>query len=306
MLSKMGRFRKKKVTRKERKREAKSLETRYEEAVAAVNAGMSYRTAASTYNVTAMTLHNRVKGVTNVRGRRPLLSMHTEYSLITLIYTLAEWGFGLNKHAVLRIVDSYLKNSDQANLFSQDTENARGPGDKWYKGFLKRHPDLRSRLAQNMPSDRARTVNKAVIVDFFSKLKDLCAQYSFLPEDMYNADESGFQCDHGKLRILCNKELQNAKKICGNNTKMSYTILACCNAIGDFMPVLILFKGVSLIGENIVGGPDGASYSVSASGWMEEENFTSWFKDIFVPHCNLRPDVYKLLTFDGHGSHISL
>ena len=86
---------------------------------------------------------------------------------------------------------------------------------------------------------------------------------------------------------------------------MSYTVLVTVNAVGDFLSPLILFKGAHFYAEWCIGGYEKAIYSVSKSGWMEEENFKSWFKDIFVPHCNLRPNKKKLLIFDGHGSHFS-
>ena len=31
------------------------------------------------------------------------------------------------------------------------------------------------------------------------------------------------------------------------------------------------------------GGPAGCMYSVSDSGWMEGDNFYSWFEKVFIP-----------------------
>ena len=87
---------------------------------------------------------------------------------------------------------------------------------------------------------------------------------------------------------------------------MSYTVLVTVNAVGDFLSPLILFKGAHFYAEWCIGGYEKAIYSVSKSGWMEEEIFKSWLKVIFVTHCNLRPNKKKLLIFDRHGSHFSL
>ena len=31
------------------------------------------------------------------------------------------------------------------------------------------------------------------------------------------------------------------------------------------------------------GGPTGTLFGISESGWMDAENFISWFKKLFVP-----------------------
>ena len=55
------------------------------------------------------------------------------------------------------------------------------------------------------------------------------------------------------------------------------------------------------------GGPAGALYGISESGWMDLANFLSWFVKLFVPavsHLTATGPVF--LFFDGHYSHISI
>ena len=80
-------------------------------------------------------------------------------------------------------------------------------------------------------------------------------------------------------------------------------ILACCNAVVDFMPCRSLYKGKRKQYSWLDGGPEGATYDCNASGWMESNNFYKWFSEVFVPYVL---DGHKLLFLDGHGSHISL
>jgi len=44
------------------------------------------------------------------------------------------------------------------------------------------------------------------------------------------------------------------------------------------------------------GGSAGRLYGVSKSGWMEADNFITWFKKLFQ----------LFITLDGHHSHLSL
>lgn len=86
---------------------------------------------------------------------------------------------------------------------------------------------------------------------------------------------------------------------------MSYTVLSCVRAGRDIMPPYILYQATNLWGQWTKGGPPGARYQTSPSGWMESLQFFDWFKTMFVPHVATQPG-HKLLIYDGHNSHISL
>ena len=54
-------------------------------------------------------------------------------------------------------------------------------------------------------------------------------------------------------------------------------------------------------------GAPGAVYGISESGWMDSDNFLSWFKKLFLPAVsNLTKEAPALLFLDGHYSHISI
>ena len=79
------------------------------------------------------------------------------------------------------------------------------------------------------------------------------------------------------------------------------------SASGRRLPPFIMYKGKHLYSSWTKGGPAGAAYSVSESGWMEKANFLSWFVKVFMPSVqailNTGPVV---LLFDGHHSHTSI
>ena len=55
-----------------------------------------------------------------------------------------------------------------------------------------------------------------------------------------------------------------------------------------------------------LGGPEGALYSASSSGWMESANFVNWFKMFLKQVEYLLKDGPVVLFVDGHHSHIML
>ena len=124
---------------------------------------------------------------------------------------------------------------------------------------------MRTRFTQNNLSDRARSVSPTIIKDFFEKLSKIYSYNVIEPENIFNADETGFQCGAGQIKIVCNKSLRNAHSIAGNNQRQSYTILYCCSASGEFLPPLILFKGKNLYREWCYDGPEVAQYSTRHS-----------------------------------------
>ena len=57
-----------------------------------------------------------------------------------------------------------------------------------------------------------------------------------------------------------------------------FTVLGAGAADGTRLPPFILYKGRNLYLRWTTGGPAGAVYSVSDSGWMEGGNFCKWFE----------------------------
>ena len=71
------------------------------------------------------------------------------------------------------------------------------------------------------------------------------------------------------------------------------------------LPPLVVYKAKNLWVKWTKGGPAGATYSVSDSGWMEKANFCEWFKHSFLPSVShLLATGPVILFLDGHGSHI--
>ena len=97
------------------------------------------------------------------------------------------------------------------------------------------------------------------------------------------------------------RNVYQLQKNCG---KISYTVLFCCNALGEQFPPLVVYKGFKLQNTWTTGGPPGCKYTTSESGYMHHANFESWFIDTFCEHTRLL-EKPLLLIFDGHNSHLT-
>jgi hypothetical protein len=83
------------------------------------------------------------------------------------------------------------------------------------------------------------------------------------PQNIWNCDESGFQCDPSSKKILCKTGMREPFTAISNGEKATYTTLSCCNANGLFLPPLIIFKATNLWDQWCKDGPVGASYNTS-------------------------------------------
>ena len=91
---------------------------------------------------------------------------------------------------------------------------------------------------------------------------------------------------------------------CASEGKARYTVLHCVNAKGQRMPPYTVYKGKNMYDTWVKGGPKGAKFGVSESGWMQDFNFESWFINSF---CQEVSEFEKpvCLMFDGHNSHLT-
>jgi len=253
-------------------------------ALEAIEKGMSFREADKLYGIPYGTLSKRYRGKTTSKlGAPTILSNTVENLIVQLIIFMADIGFGFNKIEILSIVCNYLKESNQTHIFKNGI-----PSDEWFTAFLKRHPILAQRCTSNIQKNRCLATQASVIDEWFNKLKTIYDENDFhhKPFHIFNCDESGFQCDQGKCKIICRKGTKHPRLLANSNDKTMYTVLFCCNAGGEYLPVNIIYKSKNLLHTWCSNGPKDAQYNNTQSGWMETDQFYEWFKSLFLPYAS--------------------
>ena len=76
--------------------------------------------------------------------------------------TFASWGFGLMKEDIINVVAEFVKYHKRHNVFTNGM-----PGDDWWVGFLRRHPDLVRRKPQQLQMVRAKAAMVEVVNHWF-------------------------------------------------------------------------------------------------------------------------------------------
>ena len=109
-------------------------------AIDAVKSGqISQYRAAKMYNIPTSTLNDRItENVTKHGAGRPCrLSDEEEREIVETCLIFGDWGYGIGKKEVLGVVGDYCK-SNKIDVFP----SGRVPKIEWWRGFLRRHPDL--------------------------------------------------------------------------------------------------------------------------------------------------------------------
>ena len=128
-----------------------------------------------------------------------------------------------------------------------------------------------------------------------------------LASRLWNGDETGFCASVACTKVLAKKGSKEVHETSGGSGRDYYTVLGAGAADGTRLPPFILYKGCHLYLRWTNGGPAGTVYGVSDSGWMEGNNFHSWFEKLFLPSvAHLLTTGPVVLFVDGHHSHLSL
>lgn len=280
-------------------------------AIAEVHSGTSVRGAAEKFGIPKSTLHDHIKGVSKSTGAGgpTVLSRDVEREIVLACTTLAEMGYGVTRDLVEHIVSQYLLDNDIPNPFV-----GGAPGRDWWERFRKRWPCLSERKPQNLSRKRAKAGDPDIINAWFDNLDKVFANIAFDPYDplfmknrLWNCDETAFSTCPTSTRILAKRGSRAVHEIGGDSGHQYITVHCCGSASGELLPPFILYKGKNMYKRWIEGGPAGALYGVSDSGWMDAANYLSWFKKLFLPavsHLTKRAPV--ILLQDGHHSHISI
>lgn len=139
-----------------------------ENAVKAVTTNqLSYRKAAEVFKVPRGTLVGRVKNKYAGKGKTTVLTADEEDMFANGLLDMSNSGFPATKLQLLDSVQLYLNKEERTTPFVENR-----PGRDWYERFMKRHPDLSLRIAQNLTKSRS-NLSEAAIRSWFAEVSSL-------------------------------------------------------------------------------------------------------------------------------------
>ena len=258
---------------------------------------------ARAWQVPPSTLHRRVTGIvkghTHQMGRKPIFSAAAEQELADICIEMAKRGFPLTEKDVRSLAYEYAAR----NVISGFSQKKGTAGYYWLKGFLRRHPELSVKKPEGLSSYRASGMNIPVISKWFADYRQLLedCEITDLGSHIWNLDESGFQDFFVPNRAIgeVGKPLY---QVTGAEKGETVTVLPVFNAVGDFGPLMVIFKAARVKAEWVVGSPPHTLVRCSKDGYINKELFLEFGRH-FISF--LTQDTRKhVLLMDGHGSHV--
>lgn len=278
-----------------------------QKALDTIGCGKTIRDAAKEFGIPKSTLHLKLKKKLPLvwkKGPKTVLTTEEEDELQNWIIHCAEAGFPINKTQLLDHVQKYLSAIKRQNKF---TDNR--PGKEWYSLFMKRHPDLSVRVAQNLTTSRM--VEEKDIRLWFYKVEKYLSDKNCLdcePDRIFNLDESAFQLVPKDNTVITKKGSKSVYQIVGKNEKATLTVLFIASASGKMPPPMILFNLKNIPKKEILQNiPKDWGVGFTEGGWMNAESFCNCIKNVFYKWLVDNGVKFPVVVYaDNHSLHVSL
>jgi hypothetical protein len=102
------------------------------------------------------------------------------------------------------------------------------------------------------------------------------------PQSIFNVDESGIQLINKPGKALAKKGAEDLHVLTPRERGENATVTACCNAEGQFLPPILILKGVNKKQELGDGLPHRSDvYMNPKSSYINSVPFLKWFLELF-------------------------
>ncbi|CAF1539086.1 unnamed protein product [Adineta ricciae] len=264
----------------------------------------TYEKASNESGIPVGTLASRISRNSNGPvGCPTALNTNEEKHLVDLILTLQSYGELSAIEDVLKYASEFVEIMHLESRFKNDQ-----PTREWYYTFITRWKTKLNVMTSRILEKARADVTVSTVDGWFAKLYSILAKYDLFnkPEQIFNCDESGFRDDPGKKNVVVSRDTKYANKVHGGSGKDRTTVLLTISASGICFPPYVIYKARPLhdiwCPRNAIRG---TVYNCTDSGWINEETFFDYLKNMLIPLTKNIPHPL-LLIFDGHTSHLSL
>lgn len=263
---------------------------------------LTQRKASAVYKIPRSTLILKLKAIKtnslNLPGRKCVFTQEEENAFVQHVITMCDFGFPLTALDLRCIIKTYLDSSGR----KEERFKNNFPGKRWVEGFMTRHKGILSkRLCSNIKRCRA-AVDDSIINTYFDNLQSVLEGVP--PCAIWNYDETNLVDDPGKKIVLTKRGCKYPEAI-KNSTKAAVSIMVCGNAAGELCPPYVNYKAEKMWDTWTEGGPDGARFNRTKSGWFDACSFEDWFTTVLFPRIKRSPVGKHVVIGDNLSSHIS-
>ncbi|KAJ0172481.1 hypothetical protein K1T71_011620 [Dendrolimus kikuchii] len=195
-------------------------------------------------------------------------------------------GFPITRDMPRRLAFEFAEKLVVKHNFDKETRKA---GPHWLQSFLERHSELSVRQAEGLSVTRVQGLNRKEVDKMFKLLLQILTKHDLInkPDRIFNIDET----------VITTKGAKSVHSVTSGEKGETVSIVACCNAAGNFLPPVVIIKGVNKKPEFQDGLPPGSEvYMNKKSAYINAELFQKWLIQHFVPR---KPQGKVILVLDG-------
>lgn len=271
------------------------------------NKEMGWLVASKIFGIPQATLRRHALGSNKTLGSnskglgrwKPTFPPNVEKELVQHIKFLESRLFGLTRASVQELAFQLAEKNGFAHKFNKNKQKA---GQEWMESFLRRNTDISLRKPEATSAARAQAFNRPQVQKNFNLYETLLASVDFMPHRIYNADESGLSTVQKPQKILATTGRKQVGVITSAERGINTTVVCCVNAVGTFVPPMMIFSRKNMKNELVDEAPPGTIGLAQQSGWMTTEIFLKWMKH-FQRFVKASIDDKVILIIDGHASH---
>ncbi|KAJ3453216.1 hypothetical protein MRS44_018871 [Fusarium solani] len=251
---------------------------------------LSQTQAAQKRGVPRSTLSRRLSGQARRNERiqaHQRISKSQEETLIRWVLRQESLGYALSHSQLCACVEAILQ---------QQGDN-KPLGKHWTTRFVKRHPQLSTKLGKRQKAARFDGFTPKAVTSYFDIRE---TEFGWIkPKNTVNVDEGG---------IMAGFALTQRKALLKGVQSRTWTsFIEAITATGRALKPGIIFKGKELQKQWFLNEFELIAdwhYITSPNGWTDNHMALEWLKDVYLPQTEPRDaSDARLIILDGHGSH---
>ena len=177
-------------------------------------------------------------------------------------------------------------------------------GGHWLNRFMKRHPEYHIRRQRAMDIERKKCLDKDTAREFFAKYQEVITSHGIPPEDIWNFDETGFNIGVGRDRWIITREPKRQISSGINSNREYATVIEAISATGIAIAPTVILSAKLLMHRwfDIVGDK---GIAVTETSYLNNALAIQWIMEFYKATSKITRGTYRLLVYDGFGSHIT-
>jgi DDE superfamily endonuclease len=257
---------------------------------------------ARAFNCPEQRLRKRLAGAPSKlqnKNRDERLSESQDIAVMNTLDRLEDCGLHARIPMLTSIANSILRQS-----YNPHTE-FKPVSHMWASRWIKRFPQYQIVTGKPLAVERRNAHDPNVLRGWFEKYHKVVTENGILPGDISNVDETGFRVGVGRRHKVIGKDQSKKIYMPDADNRQHVTVVECVQADGSIIPPMVIIPGKRHLERMFPDGlQDDVLMAVSDTGYNNDDLSLAWLHHYDQHTKNRRQGFWRLLIFDGFGSHL--